>query len=62
MRPLVIKNLNLTFAAALHMRNKGISVQSFSALKVWGVMQPLAEVVGQVSRTEEECSSRVLFE
>lgn len=60
MHPLETENLNLTLAAAFHLRNKGISMWSFSALTVWGVMQPLAEV-GQVGQTEEQCSSCVFF-
>lgn len=55
MHPVETEDLTLTFAAALHLRNKSIFVWSFPALTVWGVRQP-----GQVSHTQEECSSRVL--
>lgn len=63
MHPLEIENLNPTLAAALGVRNKGISVWSFSALTAWGVLQPLQPLpeVGRVTQAEERSSPVSFF-
>lgn len=63
MLSLEFANVILTFSAVWRLRNESISPQSFSALGVQDVTQPLPSVAeaGQVRDTKEEGSYRVLL-